>query len=195
MTSSISILHFLLNNWSRLIACNLKANIHRGVISNTCAHENHWKVAKYSNVKTSTNLWKWRNKAVGMHIAGCSQQDVVQQFNVHPSTINQLLSHFRVTRQVNARRRRRRQLKTAVRQDRCIVITSRCNRLVSACKVANVTSDVWIEENWPECKKQVATGCQYTRAKTSCCSTFDSTSSSNACCLGNHPSTLVFNFI
>ena len=137
MTSSISILHFLLNNWSRLIACNLKANIHRGVISNTCAHENHWKVAKYSNVKTSTNLWKWRNKAVGMHIAGCSQQDVVQQFNVHPSTINQLLSRFRVTRQVNARRRRRRQLKTAVRQDRCIVTTSRRNRLVSACKVAN----------------------------------------------------------
>ena len=72
MTSSISILHFLLNNWSRLIACNLKANIHRGVISNTCAHKNHWKVAKYSNVKASTNLWKWRNKAVGMQIAGCS---------------------------------------------------------------------------------------------------------------------------
>jgi hypothetical protein len=42
-----------------------------------------------------------------------------------------------VTRQVNARRRRRRQLKTAVRQDRCIVTTSRRIRLVSACKVAN----------------------------------------------------------
>jgi transposase len=72
-----------------------------------------------------------------MHIAVCSQQDVVQQFNVHPSTINQRLSRFRVTRQVNARRRRRRQLKTEVRQDRCIVTTSRRNRLVSACKVVN----------------------------------------------------------
>jgi hypothetical protein len=37
-SSSVSILRFLLNSWSRLIACNLKANIHRGVISNTCAH-------------------------------------------------------------------------------------------------------------------------------------------------------------
>jgi hypothetical protein len=61
----------------------------------------------------------------------------VQQFNVHPLSINQLLSRFLVTRQVNTCRRRRRQLKTAVRQDRFIVTTSRRNRLVSACKVAN----------------------------------------------------------
>jgi hypothetical protein len=49
----------------------------------------------------------------------------------------QLLSLFQVKRQVSARRRRRRQLKTAVHQDRCIVTTSRRKRLVSASKVAN----------------------------------------------------------
>ena len=101
-----------------------------------------------------------------MHIAGCSQQDVVQQFNVHPSTINQLLSRFRVTRQVNARRRRRRQLKTAVRQDRCIVTTSRRNRLVSASKVVNELHLTFgVRRIDQSVKKQVVTGCQYTRGK------------------------------
>jgi transposase len=70
-----------------------------------------------------------------MHTAGCRQQDVAQQFNVHPSIINRLLSCFRLTRQVSARRRHRRQLKTVVRRDRCIVTRSRDNRFVSASKV------------------------------------------------------------
>jgi hypothetical protein len=153
MTSSINILHFLFNNLSRLITCNLRANIHRGVISNTCA--------KYSNVKTSTNLSKWRNKAVGMHIAGCSQQDVVQEFNVHPSTINQLLSCFRVTRQVNGRRRRRRQLKTAVRQD-AVLLQSR-GATASNLHAKLPMSYIWRLE-WGKLtrvQKQVVTGCQY----------------------------------
>jgi hypothetical protein len=47
------------------------------------------------------------------------------------------LSRFRVKSQVSARRRRIRQPKTVVRQNRCIVTTSRRNSLVSASKVAN----------------------------------------------------------
>jgi transposase len=132
ITSSINILH----NWSRLIACDLKANIHRGVISNTYAHENHWKVVEDSYGKASTNLWKWRNRAIAMHTAGCCQQDVEQQFNVHLSTINRLLSRFQVKRQVSGHRRHRRQLKTVVRRDGCIATTSRSNCFVSASKVA-----------------------------------------------------------
>jgi DNA-binding IclR family transcriptional regulator len=91
-----------------------------------------------------------------MHIAGCRQQDVVQQLNANPSTINQLLSIFRVKRLVNARQRRRRQLKTAVCQECCILTTSRRNRLVSASKVANElhpTSGVKIGD------QSVKTGC------------------------------------
>ena len=73
-----------------------------------------------------------------MHDAGCRQQDLAQELNVHPSIINRLLRHFRVTGQVTARRRHRRQLKTAVRQDRCIATTSTRNHLVFGPKVANV---------------------------------------------------------
>jgi hypothetical protein len=57
-----------------------------------------------------------RNRVFGKLIAGCCQQDVVRQFNVHPSTTSRLLSRFRVTWQVSARQRHRRQLKTTVRQ-------------------------------------------------------------------------------
>jgi hypothetical protein len=67
----------------------------------------------------------------------------VQQSNAHPSTINQLLSRFQLTRQVSEHRRRRRQLKTAFRQDRRIVTTSRPNRLVSE---LHPTSGVWISD-------------------------------------------------
>jgi hypothetical protein len=186
MTSSFSILHFLLNNWSRLISCSLKANTHRGDISNTCALENCWKVAEDSNGKTSTNLWKWRNRAIEMHTAGCRQQNVAQQFNVHPSIINLLLSRFWVTRQVTTRRRHRRQLKTAVRRDRCIVTTSRRNRFVSAFKAASElhpTCGVRISDQ--SIKSRLLWDCQST-----CSGTFESLSSSNACCLSNHPSTL-----
>jgi hypothetical protein len=115
----------------------LKANILRGDISNTCALETRWKFAKDSNGKTSTNLWKWRNTSLGMHTAGCHQQDVVQQFNVNTSTINRLLSRFRVTRQVSALRRRWCQLKTAFHLNCCIVKTSRRNCFVSVSKAAN----------------------------------------------------------
>ena len=72
-----------------------------------------------------------------MHAAGCRQQDLAQELNVHPSISNILLRHLRVTRQVTARRRHRRQLKTVVRQDCCIVTTTTRNRFVSAFKVAN----------------------------------------------------------
>jgi hypothetical protein len=65
------------------------------------------------------------------------QQDEVQQFNVHPSTINRLLSCFREIRQVSACWRRRRQLKTAVHRNRCIFRKSRCNPFVPASKIAN----------------------------------------------------------
>jgi hypothetical protein len=99
MTSSISILQFLINHWSRFIACNLKANIHRDVISKRCTHENIWNVAENSNGETSTSLWKWRNWAIGLHTAILHQQDVVRQFNVHPSTFSRLLNCLRVTRQ------------------------------------------------------------------------------------------------
>jgi hypothetical protein len=116
MTSSISILQFLLNNLSWLIACDLKANIHRDVISKTCTLENRWNFAENLKGKTFTNLWNWHNRvirqselreclvrstlinvdlvrhsevfqmAIRMHTALCRQQDVARQFNVHPST-------------------------------------------------------------------------------------------------------------
>ena len=78
-----------------------------------------------------------RNRAIGMLTAGCRQQDVARQFNVHPSTIIRLLSRFRVTGQVSDRQRHGRPRKTTVRQDRFIVTTSRRNRFMSAPKVAN----------------------------------------------------------
>jgi hypothetical protein len=137
MTSSISILQFLLKNSSRLIACNLKANIHRVVISNTRAHENRWNIAENSNAKTSMNLWKWRNRAIGMHSELCRQQDVARQFNAHLLTFSRLLNRFRVTRQVNTRQRYRRQLKTTVYQNHFIFTTWRRNSFMSATKVAN----------------------------------------------------------
>ena len=61
----------------------------------------------------------------------------MQELNVHLLNINRLLRHFQVTRQVTARRRHRRQLKTAVHQDRCNVTTSMRNRFKSASKVVN----------------------------------------------------------
>jgi hypothetical protein len=137
LTISISILHLSLNKWSGLIACSLKAKIHSRVILNRCAHKNRWKVAEDSKGITSTYLSKWRNRAIGIHTAGCRQQDVVQQFNVYPSAINRLLSHFRWMRQNGVRWCHRRQLKTPVRQDHCIVTMFRCNRFVSAPKVAS----------------------------------------------------------
>jgi hypothetical protein len=103
-------------------------------------HTHTWKPMKFaenSNGKTSMNLWKWRNRAVGMHTALCRQQDVARQFNIHPSTFSWLLSRFRVTRQVSTHQRYRRQLKTTVYQDHFIVTTLRCNSFLSASKVAN----------------------------------------------------------
>jgi IS30 family transposase len=102
--------------------------------------------------KTSANLWKWRNRAIGMLTVGCRHQVVVQQFNIHPSTISQLLSRSQVTWQVSARQRHRHQLKTTVRQDRFIVTTLRRNLFMLAPKVAMrklVTSVVWSEDKWP----------------------------------------------
>jgi hypothetical protein len=61
----------------------------------------------------------------------------VQELNVHLLNINRLLRHSQVTRQVTARRRHRRQLKTAVHQDHCNFTTSMCNRFKSASKDAN----------------------------------------------------------
>jgi hypothetical protein len=61
----------------------------------------------------------------------------VRQSYDHPSTISRLLSRFRVTWQISTRQRHRRQQKTTDHQDRCIVATSRLNRLMTAPKVAN----------------------------------------------------------
>jgi AraC-like DNA-binding protein len=123
---------------------------------------------------------------VEMHTAGCREEDVARQFNVHPSTFSRLLNSFQVTRQVNTRQRHRRQLKTTIRKDHFNVTTLR--RKFHICKQSClwVTLDVWSEDKWPECKEQVATGCQSTRSKTCYCDTFDSTSSSNAFYHDNH---------
>jgi hypothetical protein len=87
------------------------------------------KVIDDSIGKTSTKLWKWCNRILGTHTARCHLQDVTQQRNVHPSTINRLL--------VSTRRRHRPHLKTTVLGDRRIVTTSRRNRFVSAFKAAS----------------------------------------------------------
>jgi hypothetical protein len=108
----------------------------------------------------------------------------VQQFNVHPSTINRLLSRFRVTRQVSAHRR---QLTTAVRRDSCIVTTLRRNRLVSASKVASElhpTSGVWISDQGVKNRLLRDVNLRVRRPRVAVHLT-----SSSACCLGNHPST------
>lgn len=75
-------------------------------------------------------------RVIGMLTAGCSQRDVAQEFNVHPSTLCRLLNRFRTTRNVNDRQRSGRPRKKTVRQDRSIVTTSRCNRYMAAPKVA-----------------------------------------------------------
>ena len=46
-----------------------------------------------------------RHRVIGMLNAGLRQQDVVRQFNVHPSTIGRLLRRFRITWQESARQR------------------------------------------------------------------------------------------
>ena len=77
-----------------------------------------------------------RQRAIGMLTAGCSQRDVAQEFNVHPSTICRLLNRFRTTGNVSDRQRSGRPRKTTVRQDRFIVTTSRRNRFMAAPRVA-----------------------------------------------------------
>lgn len=77
-----------------------------------------------------------RQRAIGMLTAGCSQRDIAQEFNVHPSTICRLLNRFRTTGNVSDRQRSGRPRKTTVRQDRFIVTTSRRNRFMAAPRVA-----------------------------------------------------------
>lgn len=77
-----------------------------------------------------------RQRAIGMLTAGCSQRDVAQEFNVHPSTICRLWNRFRTTGNVSDRQRSGRPRKTTVRQDRFIVTTSRRNRFMAAPRVA-----------------------------------------------------------
>jgi hypothetical protein len=72
-----------------------------------------------------------------MLTAGCHQQDIVRQSNVHTSPISRLLSSFRVAWKVSAHQCHRRRLKITVHQDRLIVATLRLNRFIPAPKVAN----------------------------------------------------------
>jgi hypothetical protein len=129
MTSWICILQFLLNNWSWLIACNLRANIHREYrFEDACTQKllNCCRKSKWKNVHK-------RNRSIGMLSAGCRQQDVARQFNVHPSTISRRLSRW-VTWHFSTRQCH---LKTTVRHHRFIVTTSRRNLFISGPKDAN----------------------------------------------------------
>jgi hypothetical protein len=172
MTSSIS----TSNDWSRLIACILKANIHSGVISNTCAHEKPLEGCR---------KFKWVN------VHGSQIQDVVnrikaRQFNVHPSTFS---------RQVSTRQRHRYQLKTRVRQGLFIVTTSRRNSFMSATKFASEllwASGVRISDQTESVRNRLLRDV-YLRARRTLLwyIWLKTTSSSNACCLGNQLSALV----
>jgi hypothetical protein len=119
----------LLKNWPQLIACNLKANIHRCVISNTRAHENRWTVAEDSNGISENE----RNRALRMLSARYRQQDVKRQCNARPSNISRLLSRFRVTWQVSSCQRHRRQQKTMVRQYRFKILLQRQVQTLHVC--------------------------------------------------------------
>lgn len=127
-----------------------------------------------------------RQRAIGMLTAGCSQRDVAQEFNVHPSTICRLWNRFRTTGNVSDRQRSGRPRKTTVRQDRFIVTTSRRNRFMAAPRVA---PSYWSKVMWSKCKKQ-ATFSKSSSSKTSHCSTINSTSSTNPHRMGQYSPSL-----
>jgi hypothetical protein len=94
MTSSISILQCLLKNSSQLIACKFESKHPQGCHFEHTYKRKPMKCCRKFKLKTSTNFWKWRKTAIGMHSDLYRQQDVVRRFNVHLLTFRQLFESF-----------------------------------------------------------------------------------------------------
>jgi hypothetical protein len=159
MTSSVSILQYLLNNWSQLIACHPQV----------CHFENMWtqkplkccRRFKWQSVHESLKITLQSNRD-----AYCGISSTVFSAKFFKISISRLsVDFFQVTRHISARQRRRRQLKAMVRPDSFIVTMSRRNRYMSASKAANVLN---LSSGVRICVME----CQSRRSKTFWCGTY-----------------------
>ena len=79
-----------------------------------------------------------RERAIGMLTAGMSERVVARHFQLHESTISQLLNRFQQTGNVADRSRSGRPRKTTPREDRFLMTSSRRNRFLSSRKLGRL---------------------------------------------------------